>query len=320
MKRILILLLSLFAAIGGQAQGCLKGTVTDAKTGEPLPFVNVSVFQDGKQVHGGVTDFDGIFTIKPLAVGKYDVEIKYVGYERYKRKGIRVKDAGFTVMDAQLEPQSADSLRIPLNLTNFDSVGIVDTIKPPLSQYEIVNPDLAMLLDRVIEGKEHTYFWRTDTLQPKPSPEGTTFNLCIVTAPSIDTVDSYLYILYRFYNMEMKDIYELEEDIRMPQVLNGEAPEFSFDSTTTFVDVWSTYDPQAYADGVYGFVEYRGCIFFIKMPPDHIDTRFLRPIENTQRKFKYLPLPPYARYDPETWSYTHQQGHWYRWQELPYGY
>jgi hypothetical protein len=307
--------------ISSLAQGTLKGTVTDKKTGESLPFGEVRVFEGGTNcVDSTQIGLDGSFILRNLPRGTYNVLVASYGYKIFKRKGVRVKDAGFTVMDAQLEPQSADSLRMPLNLTNFDSVSIVDTVKKPLSQYEIVNPDLAMLLDRVIEGREHTYFWNPEPRKPKPSPEGTTFNLCIVTAPSIDTVKSYLYKLYLFYNVEMKDIYELEEDIRMPQALNGEAPEFSFDSATTFVDVWSTYDPQTYADGTYGFVEYRGCIFFITMPPDHIDPRFLRLIENAQRKFRYLPLPPFARYDPETWSYTCQQGHWYRWRELPNGY
>ena len=50
------------------AQGTMKGTITDAKTQEPLPFVNVIVKQDGKQVHGGSTDFDGVF--KKLLIEK----------------------------------------------------------------------------------------------------------------------------------------------------------------------------------------------------------------------------------------------------------
>ena len=86
------------------AQGTMKGTITDAKTKEPLPFVNIVVKQDGKQVHGGQTDFDGIYTIKPLAVGKYDIEVSYVGYNRYVQTGINVKASGFTVVDVALNP------------------------------------------------------------------------------------------------------------------------------------------------------------------------------------------------------------------------
>ncbi len=103
-KVLLTFGLLLMAEVVAFAQGTLKGTITDAKTKEALPFVNVVVKQDGKQVHGGQTDFDGIYTIKPLAVGKYDIEVSYVGYNRYVQTGINVKASGFTVVDVALNP------------------------------------------------------------------------------------------------------------------------------------------------------------------------------------------------------------------------
>ena len=71
-KVLLTLGLLLLAEVSALAQGTMKGTVIDAKSKEPMPFVNVIAKQDGKQVLVGVTDFDGIYTIKPLPVGKYD--------------------------------------------------------------------------------------------------------------------------------------------------------------------------------------------------------------------------------------------------------
>ena len=103
-KVLLTFGLLLMAEMALFAQGTMKGTITDAKTKEPLPFVNIVVKQDGKQVHGGQTDFDGIYTIKPLAVGKYDIEVSYVGYNRYVQTGINVKASGFTVVDVALNP------------------------------------------------------------------------------------------------------------------------------------------------------------------------------------------------------------------------
>ncbi len=102
-KVLLTFGLLLMAEMVALAQGTLKGVITDAKTGDPLPFVNVIVKQDGKQVHGGTTDFDGIYTIKPLNVGSYDIEVSYVGYDRYMRTGVNVKASGFTVVDIQLK-------------------------------------------------------------------------------------------------------------------------------------------------------------------------------------------------------------------------
>ncbi|MBR1549161.1 MAG: carboxypeptidase-like regulatory domain-containing protein [Bacteroidales bacterium] len=67
----------------------VKGSVVDEKTREPLPFVNVVVMRDGKQVHGATTDFDGNFKLR-LPEGEYDFEIVTVGYARYIRTGVKV--------------------------------------------------------------------------------------------------------------------------------------------------------------------------------------------------------------------------------------
>lgn len=99
------------------AKGVLKGMIIDAKTKEPIPFCNVVVKQDDKQVHGGTTDFDGIYTIKPLPMGVYTVEIDFPGYRRIKRKGIRVKASGFTVLDVTM-------------VSDTSSVGIESEVEP----------------------------------------------------------------------------------------------------------------------------------------------------------------------------------------------
>ncbi len=110
------------------AQGTLKGTITDSKTQEPLPFVNVVAKQDGQQIRGGQTDFDGIFTIKPLPVGKYDIEVSSVGYQKYVRTGIQVTASGFTIADVQLVPTA----------TNLEEVVIVEQKVPVI---EIGTPE-----------------------------------------------------------------------------------------------------------------------------------------------------------------------------------
>lgn len=86
------------------ANGVLKGIVVEAKTNEPIPFCNVVVKQDGKQVHGGTTDFDGIYTIKPIPSGEYTIEVSTIGFHKFVREGIQVKPTGFTVYDVSLDP------------------------------------------------------------------------------------------------------------------------------------------------------------------------------------------------------------------------
>ena len=49
LKRILFMLCLLIAGNVMYAQGVLTGTITDEKTKEPLPFVNVIVLQNCEQ-------------------------------------------------------------------------------------------------------------------------------------------------------------------------------------------------------------------------------------------------------------------------------
>ena len=83
--------------------GVLKGVVTDKKTGEPLMACNVVVKQNGEIIGGARADFDGVYTIKGLAKGVYDVEFSYVGYEKVVLKSYEVKAEGFTVCNIALK-------------------------------------------------------------------------------------------------------------------------------------------------------------------------------------------------------------------------
>ena len=107
-KVLLTFGLLLMAEMVALAQGTLRGKITDEKTGEELPLVNLIVKQDGKQVHGGATDFDGNYLIKPLNVGTYDIEVSAMGYARYLKTGVHVKASGFTIVDIKLKPTATN--------------------------------------------------------------------------------------------------------------------------------------------------------------------------------------------------------------------
>lgn len=105
-RKIYTLLLSfLFVSIGAFGQsssGTLKGKVTDADTGEPMPFVNVVVFLNGRQVTGVNTDFDGNYTVKPINPGTYDVLFSYVGYNTKRINGVTVPATRIAFANAEL--------------------------------------------------------------------------------------------------------------------------------------------------------------------------------------------------------------------------
>ena len=80
-KNTIIFVITFLTSLGLWAQsGSLKGTVSDAMTGETIPMANVIVKADGVTIIGGASDFDGNFTLKPINPGRYSVEVSFIGY------------------------------------------------------------------------------------------------------------------------------------------------------------------------------------------------------------------------------------------------
>ena len=116
------------------AQGTITGTIVDKNTKEPVPFAAVVAKQDGKQIRGTQTDFNGTFTIKPLPVGKYEVEVSCMGYHKYVREDLDVKASGFTPCNIEiLKPFIADILHEMSRAIVF--------IKPHVGNATVVNVD-----------------------------------------------------------------------------------------------------------------------------------------------------------------------------------
>ena len=92
MKIKLFLIAVLFSFIGfaQERNGIISGKVTDATTGEELPFVNISLFNDTTFISGTTTDLDGGYSFKKLAPGKYRLLFKYIGYTNVELKNIVV--------------------------------------------------------------------------------------------------------------------------------------------------------------------------------------------------------------------------------------
>jgi hypothetical protein len=91
------------AAFAQSGAGSLKGTIKDAKTGEPIPFANVVVEVGGIQLGTGQSNFDGEYQIKPLDPGSYDVKTSYVGYKPIKTTGVIISAGKITSVDVKLE-------------------------------------------------------------------------------------------------------------------------------------------------------------------------------------------------------------------------
>lgn len=125
LRFILVLVIT---AISGQAiaqgnSGAVVGTVIDDK-GEPVINAQVRAVEGGMTKGGAVTDFDGNFVIKPLAPGRYDVIVNYIGYKESKTTGVIVGPDKNTEVKTKLQPS-----------TMLDEVVIVEYKVPLIDKY-----------------------------------------------------------------------------------------------------------------------------------------------------------------------------------------
>ena len=102
-KKYLIALFALISSFAFAQTGTLKGVITDAMSGEPIPFANVIAEKNGNQIGGTTTDFDGNYTIKPLEPGNYVVKATFVGYGTVEITGVIISSNKITPQDIKLQ-------------------------------------------------------------------------------------------------------------------------------------------------------------------------------------------------------------------------
>ena len=99
---MLIISIVLTGVLAFAQDGSIKGKVMDKETGEAIPFANIIAESGGKQFGGATSDFDGYYTIKPLAPGKYDVKVTFVGYQSTLLPDIVVSPDSSIIVDIKL--------------------------------------------------------------------------------------------------------------------------------------------------------------------------------------------------------------------------
>lgn len=117
----------LFVGMAGTAfaqSGEIKGTVLDDNN-EPVIGAIVQVLQGGISRGGAATDFDGNYSVKPLAAGRYDVRISYSSYKTHLTTGVVVSPDQTTEVNARLE----------VNLTELDAVTVTAYKIPLVDKY-----------------------------------------------------------------------------------------------------------------------------------------------------------------------------------------
>ena len=148
-KVLLTIGLLLVAQLSAMAQGTIKGAITDEKNGEPLIGANVVLKQDGQIITGARTDFNGDYTIKAVQVGKYDIEVSYMGYTTVKSE-INVKASGFTVYNEKLG-KSAGGEQLKTVVVKANKVPVID-IGAPESGTRLSSDDIGKMPANSVDG------------------------------------------------------------------------------------------------------------------------------------------------------------------------
>jgi len=107
-------------------QSALRGNISDVNTGDPIPFANLVVYNNGEVVAATTTDFDGRYSIKPIHPGYYDVIVSFVGYESTELKGVQVNAGKITFQDFKMQAAAL----------SLDEVQIVDYKVPLINKDE----------------------------------------------------------------------------------------------------------------------------------------------------------------------------------------
>jgi len=106
-KFVRIVTVLLLIAQMGYAQSEIYGRVTDEKKAG-LDFASVTALEGGIVKGGAKTDMNGNFKIKPLAPGKYDLKVTYVGYKEFLLTGIIVATDKSVKQDVQMEKKTSN--------------------------------------------------------------------------------------------------------------------------------------------------------------------------------------------------------------------
>ena len=107
--------------------GTIVGSVIDGRTQEPVPFANVVLLLNGKQVFGTQTDFDGNFTFKGVPKGEYEIVVSCVGYHKLT-KSVTIDHRGLVVLKVTLMT-SATPLEC-VEIKSMDRVPVIEIGSP----------------------------------------------------------------------------------------------------------------------------------------------------------------------------------------------
>ena len=84
----------------------LKGVVLDKTTSAPIVGAAVLLFQDSTRLQAVVSDFDGAFRFEGLTVGRYYVDVQFMGYNPYRENDVYIRGGNQTSLILKIREAS----------------------------------------------------------------------------------------------------------------------------------------------------------------------------------------------------------------------
>src|ERR1700761_6399884 len=115
MKKLLPLLILLFYSAFTFAQGTatVKGLVVDKQNGEPMLGAAVTLKNKSGYTRSTGTGLDGTFVFRNVPEGDYEVEVKYVSYQK--------AETTFTLRASEVRPVK---IQIEAKINNLQDVSV----------------------------------------------------------------------------------------------------------------------------------------------------------------------------------------------------
>ena len=89
-----------------QSTGSISGTIVDATTGEEL--IGANIFLEGTSL-GAASDLNGLFLMKSIPVGSYNLIASMIGYAKLTVTGVEVRDGHTHKLDLTLSQETIET-------------------------------------------------------------------------------------------------------------------------------------------------------------------------------------------------------------------
>ncbi|MCK3684208.1 outer membrane beta-barrel family protein [Maribellus sp. YY47] len=119
-KLTLLLFMAHGASVALAQTAKLSGKVIDEKTGDPIPYANITLKpdQDTTRLLGAITDNNGLFTVSEVDYGDYRLKVSFIGYDAKVIHPFVVNQPFFDLGTSALSVSARDLDEITVNSKN----------------------------------------------------------------------------------------------------------------------------------------------------------------------------------------------------------